>query len=99
MRLENNLKQEVSHFNSEKYKDKLDVLRKIFQINSQRIAVKLNSPDIVSPLDDTSKILSEIQHIIDDTNEQIQQTNKLVEDFKNQRTICKSQVTELIAWS
>lgn len=99
MRLENNLKQEVSHFNSEKYKDKLDVLRKIFQINSQRIAVKLNSPDIVSPLDDTSKILSEIQHIIDDTNEQFQQTNKLVEDFKNQRTICKSQVTELIAWS
>ena len=52
-------------------------MRKIFQINSQRIAVKLNSPDIVSQLDDTSKILSEIQHIIDDTNEQIQQTNWL----------------------
>lgn len=40
----------------------------------------------------------EIQQIINDTNEQIRKANKLVEDSKNQRVICRSQVTELIAW-
>lgn len=98
VRLESNLKQNFPHFDTEKYCDKLELLKKTFQMNFQRITVKLNSPDIVSPLDDTSEILFEIQQIIDDTNEQIRKANKLVEDSKNQRVICKSQVTELIAW-
>ena len=97
--LKDNMQDVLPSVDLTEYKDKLSILERSIQINTQRIAGKLKEPTSIVALEDTDSLLIEIGQIIDEINRQIMTNNSIVNDKRKKQEQCKRDVWALIAFS
>lgn len=82
----------------EKYKAKLELLRKTIEGNIRAISDKIANAASIVELDDTETLIRDINDVITAFNIQIQENNDIVADKPNKKATCDGQVWEHIAF-
>lgn len=80
------------------YRDKIALLDSMLTTNRQRIAQKVKEPASVVELEDTDAIEEEIMALIERCNEKINANNNAVSERSINKTKCKTDIMEHIAF-
>jgi len=97
--LKANLSNAYPKLNLATYSDKVALLEKQIENNTQRIDEKLREPSTVITIENVQAILDEINDIITEFNRQIKENNDIVNARQQKQNECKQKVWELIAYT
>lgn len=96
--LNGNLGDVMPDLDVEEYKAKLKTLSDAITINVQRIDAKVKEPTSIASLEDIDTLLLDIGTIIDKLNSQIKSRNDIIDDLKNKKSQCKTDVWQYLSF-
>lgn len=80
------------------YSDKITLLESRYKINCQRISEKCREPSSVVLLEETGRLLVEIDEMIFDINNAVRENNRAVNEKKAGKDICKTEIMQHLAF-
>ncbi len=98
--LDNNLQMDLySKIDTEAYKTKVELLKRIVEGNIKKISEKIKEPSSVVTLDGIQTIRNEINVLIAEFNNLIEANNAIIADRPTKQKACTDEVWELIAFT